>query len=92
MVQIDRNKVKIRNLLGIIDEPTYEDLLYEIVEFLESEQRDTFKKKDVSQKTKCRVGEEVVDDLEALVEQGYLENDKKVSYRVATHPWEPEQQ
>lgn len=90
-MRIDRDKVKIRNLLGIIDEPTYEDLLYEIVEFLESEQRDTFKKKDVSQKTKCRVGEEIADDLEALVEQGYLQNVKKVSYQVVTHPWEPEQ-
>ena len=90
MKKINKNKSKIKNLLGIIDYPTHMDLLFEIVSFLESENRldnPEFKKWEVSQKTNCRIGEELIDDLNELVKQGYLEKGKYSSYKVLKHIW-----
>ena len=36
---ISKNKAKIKNLIGIIENPIPEDLLFEIVSFLEKENR-----------------------------------------------------
>ena len=92
MKPINREKIKIKNLLGIIDEPVHEDLLFEIVEFLESEGRmdGKFKKSEMSLKTRCRINPELVDDLETLCELKYLEKEKYSFYKVIKHPWEDE--
>ena len=49
MQKINRQKIKIKNLIGIVDDPVEEDLLFEIVDFLESESRldGVFKKAEV---------------------------------------------
>lgn len=90
MKKIKRNKVKVKNLIGIVESPEVEDLLFEIVDFLESESRTDgeFRKGEVSLKTRCRIGEEVVDDLKLLVEMGYLEKVRRGIFKVVKHPWE----
>ncbi len=95
MKKLDRNKIKIKNLIGIVDNPTEEDLLFEIVDFLESEGRSDgmFKKSEVSLKTRCRINQDVISDLETLCDLGYIKNNKnKYAYVVLRHPWEIENQ
>ena len=90
MEKINRKKIKIKNLLGIIDNPTHEDLLFEIVDFLEKERRwdGEFKKQEVSLKTRCRIEDELSEDLQTLCDLGYIEKGKWSAYKIIKHPWE----
>jgi len=88
MKKVNRDQIKIKNLLGIIDNPTYEDLLFEIVSFLEDENRSEFKKWDVAVKTRCRIGSSLEEDLNVLVKRGFLEHQKYTIYKILKHPWE----
>ena len=87
MKKINKNKIKIKNLIGIIDEPTHEDLLFEIVSFLENEQKNEFKKWDVSMKTRCRIKPSLEEDLQNLVDKGYLEHLGWTKYKLLKHIW-----
>lgn len=90
MKPIDKKNVKIKNLIGIIDNPTYEDLLFEIVNFLndEGQYNGEFKTRDVFLKTRIRFHSDISDDMDELVKLGYLEKLKYSSYRVIKHLWE----
>jgi hypothetical protein len=90
MKGINRKKIKIKNLLGIIDEPTYEDLLFEIVNFLEKESRleEDFIKNEVNLKTRCRISENLEDDLAKLQDLGYIEHKGWTKYHLLKHPWQ----
>jgi len=90
MEKINRQKIKIKNLIGIVDKPVEEDLLFEIVDFLESESRldGVFKKYEISLKTRCRIKDEIVDDLETLCDLKYIEKGKYSTYTVLKHPWQ----
>lgn len=92
MKSIEYSNVKIKNLIGLIDDPTYEDLLFEIVSFLNDERRmdGEFKTRDVFLKTRIRIKREISDDMDELVKRGYLEKLKYSSYRVIKHLWEKE--
>jgi hypothetical protein len=76
--------------LGIIDNPTYEDLLFEIVSFLEKENRleDEFIKHEVNLKTRCRIEGDLEKDLKKLIDLGYLEHLGWTKYKIIKHPWE----
>ena len=89
MRKIAKNKAKIKNLIGIIEEPTKEDLLFEIVSFLEKEDRldDEFTKFEVTLKTRCRLTENVEDDLKILISAGFIEHKGWTKYRVLDHLW-----
>jgi len=90
MKGINKKKIKIKNLLGIVDEPTYEDLLFEIVNFLEKESRleEDFIKYEVGLKTRCRIGENLEDDLSKLQDLGYIEHRGWTKYHLLKHPWQ----
>ena len=90
MKPINEKNVKIKNLIGIIDKPTYEDFLFEIVSFLNDEKRydGEFKTRDVFLKTSIRIKKELSDDIDQLVDKGYVEKLKYSSYRVIKHLWE----
>ena len=92
MKKINRQKIKIKNLIGIVDKPVEEDLLFEIVDFLESESRmdGIFKKAEISLKTRCRIKQEIIDDLETLCDLKYIKKGKYSEYTVLKHPWENE--
>ena len=89
MKGIQRKKIKIKNLIGIVDHPTHEDLLFEIVSFLEKEDRleDEFNKEEVSLKTRCRIEENLDLDLRKLQEGGWLEHKGWTKYKLLKHPW-----
>ncbi len=81
MKKINKKSVKIKNLIGIVDNPTHEDLLFEIVQFLEAENRldGEFKKWDVVVKTRCRIGPSLEEDLNVLIKRVLL-NIKNILY------------
>lgn len=90
MKPIDENLVKIKNLIGIIENPTLEDLLYEIVSFLDNERNyeGEFKIRDVFLKTHVRISSDLHDDVNKLIEMGYIEKLKYSNYKVIKHLWE----
>ena len=90
MKPLNKGKVKIKNLMGIVDNPTHEDLLFEIVQFLDNENKydGVFLKREVSLFTRVRISSDLVDDLSKLEELGYIEKLKYTSYKVLKHLWE----
>jgi hypothetical protein len=92
MKEINREKCTIKNLMGLVKEPTHEDLLFEIVSFMEDERRfdGEFKKWDVTTKTRFRIGENLDEDLKVLQDKGYIEHLKYSQYKILKHPWEKE--
>ncbi len=90
MKSINKNIVKIKNLMGIIDNPIPEDLLFEIVQFLDNTQRydGEFTKREVSLFTRIRIKKELNGDLGQLIKMGYLKKLKYSSYKVIKHLWE----
>lgn len=90
MKKTNKKSVKIKNLIGIVDNPTHEDLLFEIVQFLEAENRldGEFKKWDVVVKTRCRIGPSLEEDLNVLIKKGFIEHKKYTIYKILKHPWE----
>jgi len=90
MEPINKKNVKMKNLIGIIENPIFEDLLFEIVQFLDNTKKydGEFKVREVSLFTRVRINSELVDDLNELVSLGYLEKLKYTSYKVLKHLWE----
>jgi len=90
MKPINEKIVKIKNLIGIIDSPTYEDLLFEIVSFLNDEKTydGEFKIRDVALKTRVRITSDLNNDINKLIELGYVEKLKYTSYKIVKHNWE----
>jgi len=90
MKPINKKIVKIKNLIGIVDNPTYEDLLFEIVQFLDNESRydGEFFKREVSLFTRVRINSNLEDDIHELEKLGYIEKLKYTSYKVLKHLWE----
>lgn len=90
MEPINEKIVKIKNLIGIIDNPTYEDLLFEIVNFLNDEKRydGEFRVRDVALKTRVRISSDLTDDIHKLVDLGYVEKLKYTNYKIIKHNWE----
>jgi hypothetical protein len=89
MKGIQKKKIKIKNLIGIVDNPSPEDLLFEIVSFLEKEDRldDEFIKHEVNLKTRCRIEEDLDKDLKKLLDLGYIEHLGWTKYKLLKHPW-----
>ena len=90
MKPIKRKNVKMKNLIGIIDEPTHEDLLFEIADFLDKQGRfdGEFKVREVSFLTRVRIKSELTEDINELVKLGYVEKLKYTSYKLLKHLWE----
>lgn len=85
---VDKNVVKIKNLIGIIDNPTIEDLLFEIANFLSDEQRPDgiFTIKEVQTKTRIRISDDLLTDLQSLENLGYIVPEK-TKYKLIKHLW-----
>lgn len=89
MDPININKIKIKNILGLIDSPNIEDLLFEIVNFLNDEKRydGVFNLREVSLKTRCRINTELIDDIAELENKLYVEKLKYTQYKILMHLW-----
>jgi len=90
MKPVQKLNVKMKNLIGVITEPTYEDLLFEIVYFLDNLKRydGEFKTREISLYTRIRISDDLSIDLDKLAELGYIKKLKYTSYQVIKHKWE----
>jgi len=90
MKSIQKNSVKIKNLIGIIEYPMIEDLLFEIVQFLDNSKRydGEFKLREVSLFTRVRVASDINEDLQSLINKGYIEKLKYSNFKILKHLWE----
>ena len=90
MKPIQKKNVKIKNLIGIIDNPIIEDLLFEIVQFLDNSKRydGEFKLREVSLYTRVRTKPDLIFDMNDLIKKGYVKKIKYTSYKVINHLWE----
>ena len=72
-----------------INNPKIEDLLYELVNFLEIENRldGKFNYWEICNKTVTRINENIDKDREELINLGYIEKDKYTQYNIIKHPW-----
>jgi len=90
MKPINYKIVKMKNLIGIIEEPTHNDLLFEIANFLDNSKRydGEFKLREISLLTRVRMSDDLSGDVDKLVELGYVEKLKYTSYKLINHLWE----
>lgn len=91
MQRINRKKVKIKYLIGFKKDeiPEIEGLLYEIVSFLEENERmdGEINNWEILNKTTYRVNNSIEEDIKELIDKGYLEQGKYTKYKVISHPW-----
>lgn len=85
---IDINKVPLRYLVEQFQNAP-EELLYEICNFLQKSQSDTleFNLAEVNNKTKVRILNTVEEDLNTLIELGYVEKLKYKKYKLLKSLW-----
>lgn len=85
---IDIDKVPLRYLIGkFLGTP--EELLYEICKIIQNEKRENlqFNLADVNFKTKVRLSDNIEEDLEKLINLGYIEKLKYTKYKVKQSLW-----
>jgi hypothetical protein len=88
MITIDKNKIPFKYLIRFtIINPTIEDLLYEIVSLIIDKNENSINNWEISNKTKTRINEKIEDDIQLLIDKGYLEKDKYTKYMIINHPW-----
>ena len=88
MKPIDYNKVNLRNVLSMIENPILTDLLFEIANFLTEENRldGVFTTKELSSKTSVRISSDLKTDLSNLISEGYISKEGR-ELKVVEHPW-----
>ena len=88
MKPIDYNKVNLRNVLSMIENPILTDLLFEIAIFLTEENRldGVFTTKELSSKTSVRISSDLKTDLSNLISEGYISKEGR-ELKVVEHPW-----
>ena len=91
MQRINKKKVKIKYLIGFKKDEILEieGLLYEIVSFLEENERmdGEINNWEILNKTTYRVNNSIEEDIKELIDKGYLEQGKYTKYKVISHPW-----
>lgn len=88
MIQIDKNKIPFKYLINFtIINPTIEDLLYEIVSLVLDKNENSINNWEITNKTKTRINENIEDDIQLLINKGYLEKNKYTKYKIINHPW-----
>ena len=91
MQKINKKKVKLKYLINFKQDETteIEGLLYEIVSFLEENERldGEINNWEILNKTTYRVNNSIEEDIKELIDKGYLEQGKYTKYKVISHPW-----
>lgn len=85
---LNMNKVPLRYILGkFLGTP--EELLFEICKFIQKEERSDleFNLADINFKTKVRLSDNIENDLEKLIELGYIEKLKYTKYKLLKTLW-----
>lgn len=88
MIELNKNKLPLKYLINFtIIEPTIEDLLYEIITIILDKKENTINNWELNNKTKTKINENIEDDIQLLIDKGYLEKDKYTKYKIINHPW-----
>jgi len=88
MIELNKSKLPLKYLINFtIIEPTIEDLLYEIITIVLDKKENTINNWELNNKTKTRINEKIEDDIQLLIDKGYLEKDKYTKYKIINHPW-----
>lgn len=91
MQQLNKNKLPLKYLINFtVIKPNIIDLLFEIVNFLDKEKRydGEINYWEICNKTITRISDNVDDDIQLLIDSGFLEKSKYTKYKVINHPWE----
>lgn len=90
MKSINKKLVPLKYLIKFNTTPSINDLLYEIVNYLEIENRldGEINLAEIINKTSTRINNNIEEDLKILIDNGYLEKLKYTKYRVIKHLWE----
>ena len=67
--------------------PSKYDMLYELTEFLEAEQKEEFNEWELKNKTKSRFGT-LEENLQTLIDEGYIEKGKYTKYKLLKNMWQ----
>lgn len=87
MIPINKNKVPLKYRIHFTQtNPTKYDLLYEIAEFLEEENKNEFNEWELKNKTTSRINS-LEENLEFLINEGFIEKLKYTKYKLLKHPW-----
>lgn len=86
MEKMNPDNVELKYRIGFIPEPSPLDMLYELVEFLQSEGKDEFNEWELKSKTNSRVGS-LAENLKYLIDGGYVVETAHLKYKVVDHPW-----
>jgi predicted transcriptional regulator len=87
MLPINQLKVELKYKIGYTKEnPSKYDILYEIAEFLQLENKDEFNEWEIKNKTKSRFGT-LEENVKILIEEGFIEKEKYTKYKLLKHLW-----
>lgn len=87
MLPINQLKVELKYKIGYTKEnPSKYDLLYEIAEFLQLENKDEFNEWELKNKTKSRFGT-LEENTKILIDEGFIEKEKYTKYKLLKHLW-----
>jgi len=87
MKPVDNNKVPLKYLIGYITNESLYDMLYELVMFLQNENKDYFTEAEIKAKTKSRY-KSFDENFSALITEGFIKKDKYSRYQLVSHLWE----
>lgn len=88
MININKDKLPLKYLIDFtVINPTIEDLMYEIIVIMNDKNEDTINNWEITNKTKTRINENINNDIELLIEKGYLAKDKYKKLKLLNNPF-----
>ena len=88
MISINKDKLPLKYLIDFtVINPTIEDLMYEIIVIMNDKNEDTINNWEITNKTKTRINENINNDIELLIEKGYLAKDKYKKLKLLNNPF-----
>lgn len=88
MLKINKNKLPLKYLIDFtVLNPSIEDLLFEIITVMIDKNEDTINNWEITNKTKTRINKDINDDINTLIEKGYLVKDKYKKLKLLNNPF-----
>lgn len=88
MLKINKNKLPLKYLIDFtVLNPSIEDLLFEIITVMIDKNEDTINNWEITNKTKTRINKDINDDINLLIEKGYLMKDKYKKFKLLNNPF-----
>ena len=88
MLKLNKNKLPLKYLIDFtVLNPSIEDLLFEIITVMIDKNEDTINNWEIANKTKTRINKDINDDINLLIEKGYLMKDKYKKFKLLNNPF-----